>query len=57
MPTSKKKKENVPMMSMAGLIRYYEEEHEKYKIDPLYVIIGSVVLVALVVAITKIVPP
>ncbi|ABP96429.1 MULTISPECIES: preprotein translocase subunit Sec61beta [Metallosphaera] len=57
MPSSKKKKENVPVMSMAGLIRYYEEEHEKYKVDPIYVIIASIVLVAVVVAVTKIIPP
>lgn len=57
MPATKKKRENVPVMSMAGLIRYYEEEHEKFKIDPIYVIIGSIVLVSVVVLITKIIPP
>ncbi|AWR94469.1 preprotein translocase subunit Sec61beta [Acidianus brierleyi] len=56
MPSSKKKKENVPLMSMAGLVRYYEEENEKVKIDPKVVIIGSIVIIAVVIVLSKLVP-
>ncbi|AWR97231.1 preprotein translocase subunit Sec61beta [Acidianus sulfidivorans JP7] len=57
MPSSKKKKENVPLVSMAGLIRYYDEDTEKFKIDPKVVFIGSIVLIAVIIAISKIIPP
>jgi len=56
MPASKKKKENVPLMSMAGLVRYYEEENEKVKINPNVVIIGSIVIIAVVIVLSKLVP-
>ncbi len=56
MPASKKKKENVPLMSMAGLVRYYEEENERVKIDPKVVIIGSIVIIAVVIALSKLIP-
>ncbi|ACP35984.1 Sec61beta family protein [Sulfolobus islandicus Y.G.57.14] len=53
MPSSKKKKETVPVMSMAGLIRYYEEENEKIKINPKIVIGASLALTIIVIVITK----
>ncbi|EWG07243.1 MAG: preprotein translocase subunit SecG [Candidatus Aramenus sulfurataquae] len=56
MPPTKKKKENIPLMSMAGLVRYYEEEHEKVKIDPKVVIIGSIVVIGIVIALSRLVP-
>ncbi len=34
----KKKKADVPLISMAGLVRYFEEERAKVKVSP-YVII------------------
>lgn len=57
MPSTKKKKENVPLVSMAGLIRYYDEEKEKVRIDPKVVVIGSIVLIAVTLALSKLVPP
>ncbi len=54
MPSSKKKKETVPLMSMAGLIRYYEEENEKIKIDPKVVIIASIAITVAVIVLSKI---
>ncbi|EZQ03051.1 MULTISPECIES: preprotein translocase subunit Sec61beta [Acidianus] len=57
MPSSKKKKEDVPLVSMAGLIRYYEEENEKIKISPKAFIIASIVLIAVVIALSALVPP
>jgi preprotein translocase subunit Sec61beta len=57
MPSTKKKKENIPLVSMAGLIRYYDEENEKVKIDPKVVLIGSIVLIAIILILSKLVPP
>ncbi len=57
MPSTKKKKENIPLASMAGLIRYYDEENEKVKIDPKVVLIGSIVLIAIILAVSKLIPP
>lgn len=57
MPSSKKKKENVPLVSMAGLIRYYDEDVEKVKVDPKVVLIGSIIVIAVIIAISKILPP
>ncbi|MEM0187825.1 MAG: preprotein translocase subunit Sec61beta [Saccharolobus sp.] len=54
MPSPKKKKENVPLMSMAGLIRYYEEENEKIKINPKVVIITSLALTVVIIVLSKI---
>ncbi|AEE93671.1 preprotein translocase subunit Sec61beta [Acidianus hospitalis] len=57
MPSTKKKKENIPLVSMAGLIRYYDEENEKVKIDPKVALIGSIVLIAIILILSKLVPP
>lgn len=57
MPSTKKKKENIPLVSMAGLIRYYDEENEKVKIDPKVVFIGSIILIAIILVLSKLVPP
>lgn len=57
MPAPKKKKETVPLISMAGLIRYYDEDVEKVKVDPKAVLIGSIILIALIIVISKILPP
>ncbi|BDC19269.1 preprotein translocase subunit Sec61beta [Acidianus sp. HS-5] len=57
MPSSKKKKENIPLASMAGLIRYYDEENEKVKIDPKVVLIGSIILIAVILVVSKLIPP
>ena len=57
MPSTKKRKENIPLASMAGLIRYYDEENEKVKIDPKVVLIGSIVLIAIILILSKLVPP
>ncbi|QIW23144.1 preprotein translocase subunit Sec61beta [Sulfolobus sp. S-194] len=57
MPSSKKKKETVPLASMAGLIRYYEEENEKIKISPKLLIIISVIMVAGVIVASILIPP
>ncbi|WP_338599999.1 preprotein translocase subunit Sec61beta [Sulfolobus tengchongensis] len=54
MPAPKKKKETVPLLSMAGLIRYYEEENEKIKVSPKIVIGASLALTIAVIVITKI---
>ncbi|BDB97156.1 MAG: preprotein translocase subunit Sec61beta [Saccharolobus sp.] len=54
MPASKKKKETVPLVSMAGLIRYYEEEKEKIKVDPKIVVGVSIALTIAVIVATKI---
>ncbi|BBG24470.1 preprotein translocase subunit Sec61beta [Sulfuracidifex tepidarius] len=56
MPASKKKKENIPLSSMAGLIRYYDEDIERIKINPKAVIIASLVMIGLVIALTKLLP-
>ncbi|MEM0174085.1 MAG: preprotein translocase subunit Sec61beta [Sulfolobaceae archaeon] len=56
MPSSKKKKENVPVLSMAGLIRYYEEEKGRIRIDPKVVIIASIALSVGVLVLTKFFP-
>lgn len=57
MPSSKKKKQEVPLISMAGLIRYYEEENEKVKISPKILIIISIVLIAGVILASVLIPP
>ncbi|BAB65281.1 MULTISPECIES: preprotein translocase subunit Sec61beta [Sulfurisphaera] len=57
MPSSKKKKETVPLASMAGLIRYYEEENEKIKISPKLLIIISIIMVAGVIVASILIPP
>jgi preprotein translocase subunit Sec61beta len=56
MPSKKKRRDTVPMSSMAGLIRYYEEEKEVVKVSPKVLLISSVILVAAVIAITKLLP-
>ncbi len=56
MPASKKKKENIPLSSMAGLIRYYDEDIEKIKVNPKAVIIISIVMIGVVIALTKLLP-
>jgi len=58
MPASsgKKKKENIPIMSMAGLIRYYEEEKGKIRVDPKVVLIVSIALSVGVLVLTKLFP-
>ncbi|AHC51102.1 preprotein translocase subunit SecG [Sulfolobus acidocaldarius SUSAZ] len=57
MPSSKKKKEDVPIASMAGLVRYYETEKEKVKISPKVVVVASIVLIAGVIIASFIIPP
>jgi preprotein translocase subunit Sec61beta len=57
MPGSgKKKRENVPVISMAGLIRYYEEEKGKITIDPKVVVIVSIGLAVGIVILSKLFP-
>ncbi|BCU67287.1 preprotein translocase subunit Sec61beta [Sulfolobales archaeon HS-7] len=53
---SKKKKENIPVASMAGLIRYYEEEKEVIKVSPTVVIVASIAVVVVVAILSKILP-
>lgn len=57
MPSSKKKKDTVPLASMAGLIRYYEEENEKIKISPKTLLIVSIVIIAGVIVASILIPP
>ena len=57
MPSKKKKKETVPLVSMAGLIRYYEEEREKIKITPKLLLIISIALIAGVILASILIPP
>ncbi|MFP3259438.1 MAG: preprotein translocase subunit Sec61beta [Sulfolobus sp.] len=57
MPSSKKKKETVPLVSMAGLIRYYEEEKEKVKISPTVLITIGIALIAGVILASVLIPP
>ena len=57
MPSSKKKKETVPLASMAGLIRYYEEEKEKIKLSPKVLVIVSVVLIVGIILVRILIPP
>ena len=57
MPSSKKKKETVPLVSMAGLIRYYEEEREKVKVSPRLLVIISIVLIAGIILAHFLIPP
>jgi|ECHhosMinimDraft_1075155.scaffolds.fasta_scaffold01770_1 preprotein translocase subunit Sec61beta len=57
MSSRRRKRENVPVMSMAGLIRYYEDVKEKVKISPTLLIIISIALIAGVILASKIVPP
>ena len=55
MPSSKggKKKAEVPLVSMAGLIRYFEEERVKIKVSP-YIIIALGLGLAIAVAVLDI---
>lgn len=58
MPSSKKRrKETVPLVSMAGLIRYYEEEREKVKVSPKILIIASIAIIAGVILASILIPP
>jgi len=57
MPSSKKKRETVPLASMAGLIRYYEEENEKVKLSPKVLVIVSIVVIVGVVIASLLIPP
>lgn len=57
MPSSKKKRETVPLASMAGLIRYYEEENEKVKLSPKVLVIASIVVIVGVVIASLLIPP
>lgn len=54
--SSKKKRENAPVFSMAGLIRYYEEEKAKVTIDPKILIIISIVFIVAIAVLVKIYP-
>jgi len=58
MPSSKggKKKAEVPLVSMAGLIRYFEEERVKIKVSP-YIIIALGLGLAIAVAFLDILVP
>lgn len=57
MPSSKKKKETVPLASMAGLIRYYEEENEKVKVSPKIIVVISIAIIVGVVIASILIPP
>lgn len=57
MPSTKKKKQDIPLVSMAGLIRYYDEDIEKIKIDPKLILIASIILIGIIMAISKLLPP
>lgn len=58
MPASKKKKSraDVPLISMAGLIRYYEEERVKIKVNP-YIILALGLGLSIAIAVLDIVKP
>ncbi len=49
MPKSDKKREAPMPMSGAGLMRFFEDETEGIKIQPTYVIVASIALIAVVV--------
>lgn len=57
MPTPKKKKSSeVPLISMAGLIRYYEEERVKIKVNP-YVVLGLGLGLSIAIAVLDVLKP
>lgn len=55
-PAKKKKKEAAPVFSMAGLIRYYEEEKAKITIDPKILIIVSIIFIVAIAVLVKLYP-
>jgi|ECHhosMinimDraft_1075155.scaffolds.fasta_scaffold00129_13 preprotein translocase subunit Sec61beta len=57
MSTRKKKRESIPVASMAGLVRYYEDEKEIIKVSPQVIIIVSIVVIGVIIALSKLLPP
>jgi preprotein translocase subunit Sec61beta len=49
MPKSDKKKEAPMPMTGAGLIRFFEDETHGIKIQPTYVIVGSIIVMVTVI--------
>lgn len=57
MSKKSKKREAPSISSAAGLIRFFEESEVKITLRPHFIILLAIVFVAVVIALSKIVPP
>ncbi|MEM0000770.1 MAG: preprotein translocase subunit Sec61beta [Desulfurococcaceae archaeon] len=54
---SKKRRETPSITSAAGLIRFFEESELKVALKPQLIILVSLIFVALVIILSKLLPP